>query len=109
MSRREQIAASLEQLTDLCFTISGLVIEDCPVKEKDEGPSTSGLSPAAKAFEPSRKGKEKLEAVSKSLSDWEPVPDLVSESSTVPPTFSQVVGSSSQSVFVTPVVRDEIS
>ena len=94
MSRREQIAASLEQLTDLCFTISGLVIEDCPVREKDAGPSTSGLSPAAKAFEPSRKGKEKLEAVSKSLSDWEPVPDLVSESSTVPPTFSQVVESS---------------
>ena len=56
MSRKEQIAASLEQLTDLYFNILGLVIEDSPVEEKDAGPSTSGLSLAVKAFEPSRKG-----------------------------------------------------
>ena len=109
MSKKERIASTLEQLSDLCFTIQELVIEDSPGDKKDAGPSTSGLSAAAKAYESSRKGKEKVEeqAVSPvTLSeDWESVPDLVSESSTVPPTFSQVVGGSSQSVFVTPVAR----
>lgn len=86
----------MEQLSDLCFTISGLVIQDSSEEEEVARSSSSGLSPEAKAFEPSRKGKEKLE-------DWEPVPSLVSVSSDSSPTFSQVVVSGSQSVLVTPV------
>ena len=94
--KKELLVSSLEQLSDLCFTISGLVIQDSSEEEEVARSSSSGLSPEAKAFEPSRKGKEKLE-------DWEPVPSLVSVSSDSAPTFSQVVASGSQSVLVTPV------
>lgn len=113
MSKKELLASSLEQLSDLCFTISGLVLEDVPGEEKDAGPSTSGLSPEAKVFVPSRKGKEKETESPKALGskpsvsscDWESVPDLQSVKCETPPTFSQVVASASQSVFVTPARR----
>ncbi len=59
--KKELLASSLEQLSDLCFTISGLVIQDSSEEEEVARSSSSGLSPEAKAFEPSRKGKEKLE------------------------------------------------
>ena len=118
MSKEERIVSSLEPLSDLCFTISELVIADRPGEKKDAGPSSSGLSVTAKAFEPSRKGKEKLETVTSKVEEGKPSvfegswEDLYSESSgsssvssDTPPSFSQVVGSGSQFVVVTPVSK----
>ena len=61
MSKKERIASSLDRITDLCFTISELAIgENSEEEEANAGASTSSLSPEAAAFEPSRKGKEKV-------------------------------------------------
>ena len=110
MSKKERLATSLEQLSDLCFTISGLVIEDSSEGGEVSTPSSSTLSPAAPVFKPAGKetstpvNKGSLLSDSESLEDWESVPELPSVSRDTPPTFSQVVGSS-QSVLVTPVRR----
>lgn len=108
MSKKEQLAASLEQLSDLCFTISGLVLEDGS-GEKTAGSSKSSLSPAAAVFEPKGEGAVatgKQESSPVLSEDWEAIPDLASVDTSTPPTFSQVVGGS-QSVLVTPVRRVE--
>ena len=109
MSKKERIVSSLEQLSDLCFTISGLVIDDS--SEGVAQPATSALSPAAPVFKPAGKETSTPENKgslpsdsSEALEDWESVPELPSVSRDTPPTFSQVVGSS-RSVFVTPVRR----
>ena len=105
MSKRERIASTLDRITDLCFTISELAIGENSEEEATAGASTSSLSPEAAVFEPSRKGKEKVSGEENPISeDWESVPDLPSESD-VPPSYSQVVGSSSQSVWVTPLCQ----
>lgn len=106
MSKKKQLATSLEQLSDLCFTISGLVLEDGS-EEKTAGSSKSSLSPAAAVFEPKGEGAlsvGKQESSPALSEDWESIPDLASVNTDTPPTFSQVVGSS-QSVLVTPVRR----
>ena len=111
MSKKEQLAASLEQLSDLCFTISGLVLEDGS-GEKTAGSSKSSLSPAAAVFEPKGEGavatgkQESSPQTIQDSEDWEAIPDLASVDTSTPPTFSQVVGGS-QSILVTPVRRGE--
>ena len=107
MSKKERIASSLDRITDLCFTISELAIGEDSEGEATAKASTSALSPEAAVFEPSRKGKEKVSGEEESAisEDWESVPDLPSESD-VPPSYCQVVGSSSQSVYITPVCRE---
>lgn len=106
MSKKERLASSLDQLSDLCFTISELVIGEGSEGEVAK-PSTSALSPGAAVFTPASKGKERVSGDQGSKSaiseDWESVPNLPSASVDTPPTFSQVVGSSSQKVYVTPV------
>ena len=111
MSKKERLATSLEQLSDLCFTISGLVIEDSSEGGDIAKPSSSTLSPAAPVFKPGGKETSTPENKgslpsdsSEDFEDWESVPELPSVSRDTPPTFSQVVGSS-QSVFVTPIRR----
>ena len=108
MSKKERIASSLDRITDLCFTISELAIGENSEEEATAGASTSGLSPEAAVFEPSRKGKEEvLEEDEECFDrewDWESVPDLPSESD-VPPSYSQVAGSTSQAVWVTPLCQ----
>ena len=107
MSKKERLALSLDRLTDLCFTISELAIDEGSEGEVAK-PSTV-LRPEAAVFTPSRKGKEQVSGDQESKSaiseSWESVPDLPSASVDTPPTFSQVVGSNSQSVYVTPVRR----
>ena len=116
MSKKERIASSLDRITDLCFTISELAIgENSEEEEENAGASTSSLSPEAAAFEPSRKGKEKVSGEEEPIPEedegcfdreweWDSIPDLPSESD-VPPSYSQVAGSSSQSVWVTPLCQ----
>lgn len=108
MSDDERLSSYLDRITDLCFSISELRL-----KKSSEGEvakpstSTSALSPEAPAFTP--KGKEQVSGSQESKSavseDWESVPVLPSESVSLAPSYSQVVGSSSQQVFVTPVRR----
>ena len=110
MSEDERLSSYLDRITDLCFSISELRL-----KKSSEGevakPSTSAsvLSPEAPAFTPARKGKEQVfgsqESKSAVSEDWERVPVLPSESVSLAPSYSQVVGSSSQQVYVTPVRR----
>ena len=107
MSKKERLASSLDRISDLCFTISELVLG-----EDSEGesaiPPTSTLSSEAPVFEP--RGKEVGASASQGSTsaisdDWESVPELPSVSVDfvdTPPSFSQVVGGS-QSVYVTPV------
>lgn len=70
---------------------------------------TSALSPEAPIFIPtSGEGGSSTNQGSKSPAiseDWESVPDLPSASGDIPPSFSQIVGGSSQSVYITPVRR----
>ena len=94
------LATYLDRITDLCFSISELSCSE----EEVAKPSTRLLNSEALPFAPANKGKEKVSeeqgsefAVSE---DWESVPDLPSESA---PSYSQVAGSSSQAVYVTPV------
>ena len=100
MSKKERLATSFEQLSDLCFTISGLVIEDSSEGGEIAKPSSSTLSPAAPVFKPVGKetstpeNKGSLLSDSESLEDWESVPELPSVSRDTLPTFSQVVGNS---------------
>ena len=108
MSKKERLASSLDQLSDLCFTISELVISDSSEGEAAK-PSTSALSVEAPAFIPSGKdvGASAIQGSKPSAisEDWENIPELPSvtvDSVDTPPTFSQVVGGS-QSVYVTPV------
>src|SRR3569623_563034 len=75
MSDDERLSSYLDRITDLCFSISELRL-----KTSSEG--------KAAVFE-----------------DWESVPVLPSESVELAPSYSQVVGSSSQKVYVTPVRR----
>ena len=108
MTTRLRLAASLEQLTDLCLNLSErlseLVLEDPAdpqpeVKKEEAGASSSGLRPEDK-------GKEKVEE------DWKPVPEFPKALSTeTQPSFKQVVVEGSQSVLVTPVrqVKSESS
>ena len=101
MTTRLRLAASLEQLTDLCLNLSErlseLVLEDPAdpqpeVKKEEAGASSSGLRPEDK-------GKEKVEE------DWKPVPEFPKALSTeTQPSFKQVVVEGSQSVLVTPVM-----
>lgn len=110
MSDDERLSSYLDRITDLCFSISELRL-----KKSSEGEvakpstSTSALSPEAPAFTPASKGKEQVSGSQESKSaiseDWESVPVLPSESVSLAPSYSQVVGSSSQQVFVTPVRR----
>ena len=110
MSDDERLSSYLDRITDLCFSISELRL-----KKNSEGevakPSTSAsvLSPEAPAFTPASKGKERVSGDQESKpavsEDWESVPVLPSESVSLAPSYSQVVGSSSQKVFVTPVKR----
>src|SRR3569833_1344975 len=110
MSDDERLSSYLDRITDLCFSISELRL-----KKNSEGevakPSTSAsvLSPEAPAFTPASKGKERVFGEQESnpavSEDWESVPVLPSESVSLAPSYSQVVGSSSQKVFVTPVRR----
>ena len=106
MSKKERLASFLDRITDLCFSISELEIGESSTGEVAK-PST--LRPEAAVFTPSSKGKEKVSEDQRSESsvseDWESVPDLPSASVDTPPTFSQVVGSSSRSVYVTPVKK----
>ncbi len=104
--KKEDLISALERIselsespevTDLCFTISGIVLTDKAEEatscvEKGEC-STSAFAPnpSAKPFVPQKvaqegdhKGKAKLY--------WEPVPCLVTPVSKAAPTFSQVVG-----------------
>ena len=106
MSKKERIASSLDRITDLCFTISELAIGEDSEGEATAKASTSSLSPEAAVFEPSRKGKEKVSGEEESpiSEDWESVPDLPSESD-VPPSYSQVAGDTSQSVYITPLCQ----
>ena len=109
MSKKERIVSSLEQLSDLCFTISGLVIDNSSEGEVAK-PAPSALSPAV--FKPASKETSTLRTRGvrtpsdsfEALENWESVPELPFVSRDTPPTFSQVVRSS-QSVFVTPVRR----
>lgn len=83
------------------------------IDEGSEGevakPSTSSLHPEAPAYTPASKGKKQVceDQGSKSAisEDWESVPVLPSESVELAPSYSQVAGSSSQAVYVTPVRR----
>ena len=116
MSKRERIASSLDRITDLCFTISELAIGEDSEGEAPAKASTSGLSSEAAVFVPSRKGKEKISGEGGSEVpeedeecfdrewEWDSIPDLPSESD-VPPSYSQVAGSTSQSVWVTPLCQ----
>ena len=106
MLKEERLAYFLDRITDLCFSISELGIGE---SSEGEVAKPSILRPKAAAFTPSSKGKEKEQvsgdqgSKSSISEDGESVPDLPSASADTPPTFSQVVGSSSQSVYVTPV------
>jgi len=110
MSKKELLASSLGQLADLCFTISGLVIDDessssaSTSAKKVAGPSASKLSPTAAVFKPSGKGTTAGNQGSKCAvsEDWDSVPDLVSVGSEILPTYRQVAGGP-QTVLVTPV------
>ena len=106
MSKKERLASSLDRLSDLCFTISELVIGEDSEGEVAK-PSSSSLRPEAAVFKPAKKERVSGDQGSKSAisEDWESVPELPSASVDTPPTFSQVLGSSSQKVFVTPVRR----
>ena len=115
MSKKERIASSLDRITDLCFTISELAIGENSEEEATAGASTSGLSPEAAVFVPSRKGKEKVPGEEEPTPEedeecfdreweWQSIPDLPSESD-VPPSYSQVAGESSQSFWVTPLCQ----
>ena len=105
--RQERIASSLDRITDLCFTISELALEE----EKEAKPSSSTLSAAASVFVPAKEETSTPADQGSDLSDsdsddWESVPELSSLSlGDTPPTFSQVVGCGSQSVYVTPVSK----
>ena len=115
MSKKERIASSLDRITDLCFTISELAIGEDSEGEATAKASTSALSPEAAVFEPSHKGKEKVSGEEEKVPEedeecldreweWDSIPDLPSESD-VPPSYSQVAGSSSEAVWVTPLCR----
>ena len=109
MSKNERLASFLDRITDLCFSISELGIDEGSEGEVAKPSTSSGLSPEAPAFIPSSKGKEQVceDQGSKSAisEDWESVPVLPSESVELAPSYSQVAGSSSQAVYVTPVRR----
>ena len=104
--RRERIASTLDRITDLCFVISDLALED---EGKEAKPSSSTLSAAASVFTPGCKETSTPRSQGSPPSgflsdDWESIPDLsVLSLSDTPPTFSQVVGCGSQSVYVTPL------
>ena len=101
MSKKERLASSLDQLSDLCFTISELVISESSSEEVAK-PSTSVLRPGAPVYTPTsvtptsvKKHTPEEEGSKSSISDdWESVPDLPSESVDTPPSYSQVVGGS---------------
>ena len=109
MSKNERLASFLDRITDLCFSISELGIDEGSEGEVAKPSTSSGLSPEAPAFIPASKGKEQVceDQGSKSAisEDWESVPVLPSESVELAPSYSQVAGSSSQAVYVTPVRR----
>ena len=98
MSKRKELATYLDRITDLCFSISELSCSE----EEVAKPSTRLLNSEALPFAPANKGKEKVSEDQGSKSavseDWESVPDLPSETA---PSYNQVVGSSSQAVYVT--------
>src|SRR6476469_5740988 len=106
----ERLSSYLDRITDLCFSISELRLKKSFDGEVAK-PSTSAsvLSPEAPAFTSARKGKERVfgDQESKSIvsDDWEGVLVVPSESVELAPSYSQVVGSSSQKVYVTPVRR----
>src|SRR6476469_9656310 len=110
MSDDERLSSYLDRITDLCFSISELRLKKSSDGEVAK-PSTSAsvLSPEAPAFTLASKGKEQVSGGQESKSavseDWESVPVLPSESVELAPSYSQVVGSSSQKVYVTPVRR----
>ena len=103
MSDDERLSSYLDKITDLCFSISELRLKKSSDGEVAK-PSTSAsvLSPEAPAFTPASKGKEQVSGGQESKSavseDWESVPVLPSESVELAPSYSQVVGSSSQKV-----------
>ena len=109
MSKKERLVASLDRITDLCFTISELGIGEGS-DEEDARPPSSSLSAGAPGFTPARKGLPSTSGIQGSLSsltisdDWQSVPEFPSVSEDTPPSFCQVVGGS-QSVYVTPVRR----
>ena len=113
MSDDERLSSYLDRITDLCFSVSELRLKKSSEGEVAKPSTSSGLkarlSPEALAFTPASKGKEQVSGSQGSKSaiseDWESVPVLPSESVSLPPCYSQVVGSSSQQVFVTPVRR----
>ena len=110
MSDDERLSSYLDRITDLCFSISELRLKKSSDGEVAK-PSTSAsvLSPEAPAFTPASKGKEQVSGGQESKptvsEDWESVPVLPSESVELAPSYSQVVGSGSQKVYVTPVRR----
>ena len=110
MSDDERLSSYLDRITDLCFSISELRLKKSSDGEvAKRSTSASVLSPEAPAFTPASKGKEQVSGGQESKSavseDWESVPVLPSESVELAPSYSQVVGSSSQKVYVTPVRR----
>jgi hypothetical protein len=65
MSQKERVAASLEQITSLCFQISGLVIEEEEEKAVSTFPlcissSESRLTATSPAFVPKGNAKEEV-------------------------------------------------
>ena len=109
MSKKERLAASLDRITDLCFTISELGIGEGS-EEEDAGPPSSSLSAGAPVFTPAREDLPSTSGIRGSLSsltisdDWQSVPEFPSVGTDTPPSFCQVVGGS-QSVYVTPIRR----
>ena len=77
MSKNERLASFLDRITDLCFSISELGIDEGSEGEVAK-PSTSSLRPEAPAYTPASKGKEQVSGSQESKSavseDWESVP-----------------------------------
>ena len=79
MSKKERLAASLDRITDLCFTISELGIGEGS-DEEDVGPPSSSLSAGAPVFTPVREDLPSTSGIQGSLSsltiydDWQSVP-----------------------------------
>ena len=109
MSKNERLASFLDRITDLCFSISELGINEGSEGEVAKPSTSSGLSPEAPAFIPASKGKEQVSGDQGSKSaiseDWEGVSVLPSESVELAPSYSQVAGSSYQAIYDTPVRR----